>query len=237
MATMLDRVSRDRTFLDTIPLKHTLDRNRQQPRIGLKNTHSLSELTAQFRNALKKSVEGIVEAGLVLIQAKSELEHGQFTDWVVKELRFGTQKVGVPHADIRKAELLMFLARNEVISNPCHGHAFPPSPRTLWELTQIRPKQRLLDLIANGTINPSMTREEAVALRNDAVREQSPKSTLKLKREIAALVDVCIFLGGGDGVLAHIRNLDDMANVPATAEFDRAARWVKRKLVQRRRSK
>jgi hypothetical protein len=28
------------------------------------------------------------------------------------------------------------LARNEVISNPCHWHAFPPSPRTLWELPQ-----------------------------------------------------------------------------------------------------
>jgi hypothetical protein len=186
---------------------------------------------------LKKSVQGIVEAGLVLIQAKCELEHGEFTDWVVNELRFGTRKVGVPHADIRKAELLMFLARNEVISNSCHWHAFPPSPRTLWELTQIRPKQRLLALIADGTINSAMTREEAIALRNGASQDRSPTSTLKLKREIAALVDVCIFLGGGDGVLAHIRDLDDMANVPATAEFDRAARWVKRKLVERRRAK
>jgi hypothetical protein len=44
----------------------------------------------------------------------------------------------------------MFLARNEVISNASHWHAFPPSSRTLWELTQIRPKQRLLELIAKG---------------------------------------------------------------------------------------
>src|ERR1035441_7310216 len=29
----------------------------------------------------------------------------------------------------------------DVTSNPCHWHSFPPSPRTLWELTQIRPKQ------------------------------------------------------------------------------------------------
>jgi hypothetical protein len=60
---------------------------------------------------------------------------------------------------------------------------------------------------------------------------------LKLKREIAALVDACIFLGGGDGVLAHIRDLKDIKNVPATDEFDRAARWVKRKLAERQRSK
>jgi hypothetical protein len=33
----------------------------------------------------------------------------------------------------------MFLARNEVISNPCHWHDFPPSLRTLWELTQAVP--------------------------------------------------------------------------------------------------
>jgi hypothetical protein len=235
---MLDRVSRGQPLLETFPTRQTLDRNDRRPiRHPLKNTHSLSELTAQFRNALKKSVEGIIEAGLVLIQAKSELEHGQFTDWVVNELRFGTRKPGVRDADIRKAELLMFLARNEVISKSCHWHAFPPSPRTLWELTQIRPKQRLLDLIADGTVNPSMTREEAIALRNGAAQERSPAPTLKLKREIAALVDVCIFLGGGDGVLSHIRGIDDMANVPAPAEFERAARWVKQKLAERRRAK
>jgi hypothetical protein len=87
---------------------------------------------------LKKSVEGIIEAGRVLIEAKSELDHGQFTDWVVRELRFGVRKDGNGEPDIRKAEMLMYLARNEVISNPCHWHAFPPSPQTLWELTQIR---------------------------------------------------------------------------------------------------
>ena len=37
-----------------------------------------------------------------------------------------------------------------MISNACHWHAFSPSLRTLWELTQLLPKQRLLELIANG---------------------------------------------------------------------------------------
>src|SRR5579863_5031278 len=85
---------------------------------------------------------------------------------VVQEVRFGTKKADTCESDLRKAEMLMFLARNEVISNPCHWHAFPPSPRTLWEVTQKRPKQRLLELIANGSINSAMTREEAVALRH-----------------------------------------------------------------------
>ena len=57
---------------------------------------------------MKKSVEGIIEAGRVLIEAKNELEHGQFADWVVIDLRFGSRKEGSRKADLRKAEMLMF---------------------------------------------------------------------------------------------------------------------------------
>jgi hypothetical protein len=134
----------------------------------------------------------------------------------------------------RTSRRRMFLARNEVISNPCHWHDFRPSPRTLWELTQIRPKHRLLELIANGKINSSMTREEAIALRHGKSQGRSPAPTLK--REIAALLEVCIILGGGDGVLAHIRDLKDVGNIPPAKEFDRAARWVRQKLAERRQS-
>jgi hypothetical protein len=149
---MLERISLDKNLLEWRPERKTSSRRHQN---GRQTQDKLSALTARFRNALKKSVEGIIEAGRVLIEAKSELEHGQFTDWVVRELRFGIRKDGSREADLRKAEMLMFLARNEVISNPCHWHDFPPSPRTLCELTQIRPKQGLLELIANGTINLS----------------------------------------------------------------------------------
>ena len=188
---------------------------------------SISERFKEERRGHHRSWPGLIEA-------KNELEHGQFIDWVVRELRFGTRKDGSRPADLRKAQILMFLARNEVISNASHWHAFPPSSRTLWELTQIRPKQRLLELIANGTINSGMTREEAVALRHKTSQERSP--TPKLKREIAALLEVCIILGGGDGVLAHIRDLKDVDNLPPAREFDRAARWARQKLAQRRQS-
>ena len=223
---MLERIAVHENLVEWIPSrKHDLQRGRQtQERLKL--------LTARFRNALKKSVEGIIEAGRVLIEAKSDLEHGQFIDWVVNDLRFGTRKDGNRPADLRKAQMLMFLARNEVISNACQWHAFPPSSRTLWELTQIRPKQRLLELIANGTINPGMTREEAVALRHRTSQERSQAP--KLKREIAALLEVCIILGGGDGVLAHIRDLKDVDDLPPAKEFDRAARWARQKLAERR---
>jgi hypothetical protein len=220
-------------MLDRMSLGPDLDESRSSRKTSNhQNQRKLSIFTARFRNALKKSVEGIIEAGRVLIEAKNELEHGQFADWVVNDLRFGSRKEGSRKADLRKAEMLMFLARNDVISKSCHWHDFPPSSRTLWELTQIRPKQRLLELIASGAVNPGMTREEAIILRHRTSQERSPSP--KLKREIAALLEVCIILGGGDGVFAHIRDLKDVSNAPPAKEFDRAARWAKQKLAERR---
>jgi hypothetical protein len=51
-----------------------------------KTRDDLSLLTKRFRNALKKSVAGIIEAGQVLIEAKGRIEHGDFTDWEQKRL-------------------------------------------------------------------------------------------------------------------------------------------------------
>jgi hypothetical protein len=133
---MLDRFWTEAPLVElrpsrTLPKRHRLQNDPE-------GRDRLQVLTARFRNALKKSVEGIIEAGRVLIEAKSELEHGQFIDWVVNNLRFGTRKDGSREADLRKAQILMFLARNEVISNASHWHAFPRSSRTLWELNETR---------------------------------------------------------------------------------------------------
>ena len=180
---MLDRISTRAPLIELYPLQRLPKRRGQN---GPQSQDRIHVLTARFRNALRKSVEGIIEAGRVLIEAKNELEHGQLIDWVVRDLHLGTRKDGNREPHLRKAEMLMFLARNEIISNSCHWHDFPPLPCTLWELTQIRPKQRLRELIANGTINSGMTREEAVALRHRTSQERSPAP--KLKREIAALL-------------------------------------------------
>ena len=98
-----------------------------------------------------------------------------------------------------------------------------------------RPTERLLHLVFeshDGRCYGAATRILR-PLRHRTSQERSP--TPKLKREIAALLDVCIILGGGDGVLAHIRDLKDMSDLPPAEEFDRAARWAKRKLAECRR--
>ena len=105
-----------------------------------KNSNELGVLTQRFRNALKQSVAGIIEASKVLIEVKKKLPHGDFTDWVDRELRFGAPtKTGSREANIRKGQMLIMVAEHEVISNANHWYAFPPSWRTLYELTQLRP--------------------------------------------------------------------------------------------------
>jgi hypothetical protein len=194
-------------------------------------SQNLSVLTKRFRNAMEKGVAGIIEAGQVLIEAKKKLPRGQFTDWVVRELRFGSRKDSSREADIRKAEMVMLLARNEVISNPCHWHAFPPSIRTLYELTQVSPAQRLLKLIEKGKVHSGTTREEAIAFQPKSKR--SSKLELKLPQQIATLVDVCIQLGQADGVLAHIRRRKRARKNLTVQMFEEVVRWVKPRLAKR----
>jgi hypothetical protein len=212
-----------------------LVRVKSHPGRGVKASRAgddLSVLTQRFRNALKKSVEGIVEAGQVLSEAKSRIEHGKFTDWVDRELRFGASlKAHSPEANLRQAEVLMLLARHDVISNPCHWHALPPSIRTLYELTQID-QRRLLKLIEKGRIHAGTTREEAVAFQPKSKRSSKPE--VKLERETATLVDVSILLGGADCVLAHIRRLKRARKNLTIQVFEQAVRWAKPKLAKQK---
>jgi hypothetical protein len=192
---------------------------------------SLRVLTQRFRNALKKSVAGIIEAGQVLIEAKARIEHGQFTDRVVRELQFGSRQEGSREASIWKAEKLRLVAQHDVISNPCHWHALPPSIRTLYELTQVG-KTRLLKLIEEGQVHAGTTREEAIEFQ--AKSKPSPKSELKLGREVATLVDVCILLGQADRVLDHIRRLKRARKNLTVEMFEQAVCWAKPKLAKQK---
>ena len=133
-------------------------------------------LTARFRAAQGKGIASIIEMGQVLLEGRKRLAHGEFTPWVYELL---AAKVELSKAELRKAkkvalrkaDLLMLLAQHSIISELCHWHAFPVSPRALYEISRIRPKSRLLEFIANGDIHPGMTREEAVALRGGRPHE------------------------------------------------------------------
>lgn len=64
--TVLERISLDKNLVEWRPERKTSTRRHQNDR---QTQDKLRDLTARFRNALKKSVEGIIEAGRVLIEA------------------------------------------------------------------------------------------------------------------------------------------------------------------------
>jgi len=112
----------------------------------------------------RKSVEGIIGVGCLLIAAKEACEHGEFLrlfkgdDTVPKPLPF----------TVNTAERLMAVARHPVLSNSAHVQSLPQSWGTLYELTKV-PETDLAEAIAAGKVTPEMTRSEAVAMHADPV--------------------------------------------------------------------
>ena len=110
------------------------------------------------------------------------------------------------------------------------GTLLPPSIRTLYELTQIRPEQRLVKLIEKGRVHAGTTREEAIGFQ--AKSKRFPKAEPKLKGELATLVDVCILLGQSDCVLAYIRRIKRKRKNLTVQMFEQAVRWAKPQLAK-----
>jgi hypothetical protein len=117
---------------------------------------SRRQLTTRFRHAWRMGVEGIITAGRVIIDGKQQLAHGDFVEWVENELKLGE----------RTAQMLMSVAKHPVLANPNHWFGFPPSWRTLYELSHIRPP-RMLQLIASAEIHPGMIDEAVQNLAAD----------------------------------------------------------------------
>jgi len=111
-----------------------------------------SYYVTQITAAWKQAVGSIIRTGELLIEAKAEVEHG---DWLelVQVLPFGE----------RTAQRLMEIARNRILSDPTHGSDLPPSWRTLYELTKLD-DQVLLAKIEDSTIHADMERKEVAAL-------------------------------------------------------------------------
>jgi hypothetical protein len=191
----------------------------------------------RIRRGLKKGADGIIEAALDLYRVKrlKLIKHGLFTRWI-------ENKVGV---NIRTGEWLINIASNPEITKPCQRHALPASIRTLYELSKL-PRLELRRRIANGIINPGITREEAIVLRweiqkegarsipeRNAERLANQSLTPKPSPEIATMVDACMWVAGGDVVKTHISNQEQMKEV-SLREYDRAAPRFRRQLAKRR---
>ena len=122
--------------------------------------HELEILYAnRIAAAWSQSIDGIIEVGRVLIEAKAALPHGGFEIMVRDRCPFGA----------RSARCLMAIANHEVISNRNHGSELPVSWRTLYELAKFEPAE-LEYAIANHMIRADLKRDDVPQLRRQVIR-------------------------------------------------------------------
>lgn len=108
---------------------------------------------ADINREWRKSIEGILSAGALLVDAKNLLPHGQFEAMIDSRLDFNA-------ATARK---LMAVASNPQLSNRSHENVLPRSWTTLYELSRAEPAV-LEQHFSEGRITPDMERKEAIQL-------------------------------------------------------------------------
>ena len=110
-----------------------------------------------IRADLARSVEGIIDAGRHLIEAKATTfaKHGagEWLAWIKRELPIGPRAV----------RYFMQLARHEVISDRKYTSALPPAWRTLAELAKLEPAD-LKAAIESGRVTPELQQKQARSL-------------------------------------------------------------------------
>jgi len=122
--------------------------------LALKASRDTAPWSSRICAAWQKSVEGIIEVGRLLIEAKAELAHGSFERMIETELPFSTSK----------ARMLMAIAAHPRLANRERVHALPPSWGTLYELTKLDHESFAL-AEKEGLIRPDLERKEVIAFR------------------------------------------------------------------------
>jgi Protein of unknown function (DUF3102) len=111
---------------------------------------SEAEWADVIRADLARSVQGIIDAGQHLAQAKEQVGHGGWSEWLKDRLAMNPQA----------AQRLMAVARNPVLSNASHATFLPASSYALYVLSRASDGQ-LTKAIEAGVITPDMERRDA----------------------------------------------------------------------------
>lgn len=132
--------------------------------IELNPGRSRQQWAAAINDAWRSCVEGVLETGRLLVEAKLDLIErfgpGEFLGMIERDLPFGRHT----------AERLMSIYHNQVLANGAHGLSLPPSWRTLYELSRVD-CPRLEQWISDGLVHPEMERSEVRALLRAEERE------------------------------------------------------------------
>lgn len=115
------------------------------------------EWAGRIAGALGKSVEGIIEAGALLTEAKADLAHGEFLYMVKADLRLTP----------RTAQRLMAIAANPVLSNGTKSSYLPTSWTTLYELSRWEPRVLEAAVRKHGRIKSDTRRADLEPIRKN----------------------------------------------------------------------
>ena len=137
------------------------------------------EWAEKIRTAWNKSLQGIIETGQRMIEAKAALPHGEFEAMVENDLPFGS----------RAARMFRAIASDNRITNRNHGSVLPPSWRTLYELTRL-PDDRFHEMIEDGTIHPEMQRKDASAKNRKNGSPEMPMPLVPLNGNVGPKVNL-----------------------------------------------
>jgi hypothetical protein len=162
----------------------------------------------------QKGVETILETGRALAKAQAELQRGEWTA-LFKQKRFSF--------GMRTAQMLMEIAEHEIISNAKFVSRLPPSWGTLHEIITEIPTEALEGLLADGTINPEITRHEVGAIAAD-LRQQGTYDWKKLGECICLLIKFMNQWPKGN-VMATLVKWPTLP-LPSAKDFDNRGPWI-----------
>jgi hypothetical protein len=181
----------------------------------------------RVNSAWRKSVAAIIEAGRILVEAKTKLKPGTFMEMIRADLAF----------DVSTAERLMKIARTPWLVESATLPILPASWTTLYALTQLTKKEfaqaQERGLITSdltlfraerlkGALVPESLRIERWLDKQDAKKEQhtctvvafaKPDDVVELKtaveRDVVVEVEATLFLGYLRQALDRIERCDD----------------------------
>jgi hypothetical protein len=127
--------------------------------------------TKLITDAWQSTVDGIIKTGELLVEAKEDLDHGEWIPMIEEDLPF--------HRNT--ATRLMRISKHPVIGNATHVLHLPAAWGTLDVLARIE-GPKLEQLIENGKVHPKMERKDAKKL---VPRKSKPKGK---QRDISTVV-------------------------------------------------
>lgn len=174
----------------------------------------------------RKSIEGIIQTGNDLIQAKAELPNGQFGFMIKDDLCFGP----------RTAQRLMQISRHPEIGNATPASHLPQSWVVLHELTNLTPGD-FRAAVAEGLIGSETTKRQARQLAADERPEGMlpvPTEARRMAKESGKFVaasDGNIYSGASEEEGAEATRRRDQTYgavdaIETLSEMPEADRWL-----------